>query len=229
MVLVFVLQLMQLRSNGGLALHCLHQLRAGQLIPRRCDQSGLCIMLPDQRNGGIQLLLSNGIGAGQNDGGCGFDLVVVELTKVLHIYLHLTGIGNGNRMTQHHIFIGHFLNGSDHIRQLAYTGGLDNDPIGVIFGDDLGQRLAKIAHQAAANAAGVHFRNVDAGVLQETAVDADLAKFIFDQHQFFALVGFLDHLFDQRGLAGTKEAGININFCHSHYLLWVGFFSYLIL
>ena len=85
----------------------------------------------------------------------------------------------------------------------------------MVFSDDLFQCLAKVAHQTAADAAGVHFRNVDAGLLHETAVNADLTKFVFDQHQLLTLVALGDHLLDQRGLTGTQEAGVNINLCHN--------------
>ena len=172
-------------------------------------------MLTDQLHSGVQLSLGNGIGPGQDDGLSGLDLIVIELAKVLHIDLYLAGIGHGHSMAQHHMVIGHLLHSGNHIAELANAGGLDDDPVGMEFPDHLFQSLAKVAHQAAANAAGVHFGNVDAGILQEAAIDADLAEFVLDQHQFFACVGFLDHLLDEGGLTGAQETGININFSHS--------------
>ena len=55
---------------------------------------------------------------------------------------------------------------------------------------------------------------VGAGLFQEAAVNVDLAKFVFDQHQLFALVGFRQQLFDECGLTGTQEAGDDVDFCH---------------
>ena len=72
----------------------------------------------------------------------------------------------------------------------------------------------------AADAAGVHLGDVDAGILQKAAVNADLAEFVFDQHNLFTLERFLDELFDQGRFACTQKAGENINFrylfCHGN-------------
>ena len=213
-VMMGMLQLRQILCQGCVALHGLQQLLAGQFAPGGGDDGGGGIMLPQQGHGLVQLGLGNGIGAGEDDGGSGLHLVVVELTEVLHIDLDLAGIHNGHGEAQGHILIHDLLHGSDHIGQLAHTGGLNDDAVGVILLDDLGQGLAEVAYQGAANAAGVHLGNVDARILEETAVDADLAELIFNEHQLLAGVGFLDHLLDQSGLAGTEEAGINIDFCH---------------
>ena len=215
-MLMGMLQLCQFLCQSGLTLHSLDQLGAGKLTPGSGDNGGLLVMLPDQGNRGIQLGLRCGIGTGENDGGSGFDLVVVELTKVLHIDLHLAGIADSNGVTQRHFLIHNLLHSADNIGQLAHTGGLNDDPVGVVLRDDLLQRLAEVAHQAAADAAGVHFGNVDAGILEETTINTNLTEFIFNQNQLLALVGFLDHLLDQCGLAGAQETGININFCHKN-------------
>ena len=76
------------------------------------------------------------------------------------------------------------------------------------------QSLVEVAHQRTADAAGGHLRDLDAGFLQEAAVNVDLAKFVFNQHQLFALVGFRQQLFDECGLTGTQEAGDDVDFCH---------------
>ena len=76
------------------------------------------------------------------------------------------------------------------------------------------QSLVEVAHQRTADAAGGHLGDLDAGFLQEAAVNVDLAKFVFDQHQLFALVGFRQQLFDECGLTGAQEAGDDVDFCH---------------
>ena len=116
-------------------------------------------------NGIFQLVMIHTVCAGQNNGGCGFDLVVVELTKVLHIHLDFAGIGNGCSITQGYIVTGHLFHRTDDIGKLAHTGGLDQNPIGMVGINYLLQRLAKITHQTAANAAGIHLGNMDAGIL----------------------------------------------------------------
>ena len=209
-----MLHMGQLSLNARMAFHSLQKLCSGQFIPGSSNQCGIGIMLSQQRHSRIQFCLSDGIGTGEDDGRSSFNLIVVELAKVLHINLNLAGIGNSDLIAQHHISTGHLLHSRYNIAELANTGGFDNDSLGSILSNHLFQGLAKITHKAAANAAGIHLRDVDAGILQETAINTDLAKFIFDQHQFLTGIGLLDHLLDQRGLTSAQETGININFCH---------------
>jgi hypothetical protein len=214
-VMVLMLQLCQLGSERCLTCHSGQDLLTSQFTPGGGNNRSLCIVLTEHSNSSVQLSLGNAVGTGHDDGGGRFHLIVIELTEVLHIDLDLTGIHNRHSIAQLHISTGDLLHSCHHIRQLAHTGGLDNNTVGRILGNDLLQRLAKIAHQTAADTAGVHLGDVDACILQEAAVNADLAKFILDQHQLLTCIGLLDHLLDQRGLTGTQKAGININFCHN--------------
>ena len=214
------LHLRQLRRDGRLAFQRLDQLLARQLTPGGGDNGSDGIMLPQHGNGRVQLALGDGIGTGQDDGGGGFDLVVVELAEVLHIHLDLARVGHGHGVAQRDLVIRHLAHSGDDVGQLAHAGRLDQNTVGMVLGNDLLQRLAKIAHQRAADAAGVHFGDVDAGILQKAAVNADLAELVLDQHQLLPLVTFGDHLFDQGRLARTEEAGENINFCHKKHLLY---------
>ena len=207
-------QFCQFLCQGSLAFHGLQQLRSGKLAPGGGDDGSFPIVLPDQGHGSIQLGLGHRVGTGQDDGGSGFDLVIVELTKVLHIDLDLTGIADSHGIAQSHIFVGDLLHSADNIGEFANTGGFDDDPVGIILCDDLLQGLAEVTHQRAADAAGVHLGDIDAGILQEAAVDADLAELIFNEHQLLACIGLLDHLFDEGSLAGSQKAGVNIDFCH---------------
>ena len=214
------LHLRQLRRDGRLAFQRLDQLLARQLAPRGGDDGGNGIMLPQHGNGRVQLALGDGIGTGQDDGGGGFDLVVVELAEVLHIHLDLARVGHGHGVAQGDIVVRHLAHGGDDVGQLANAGWLDENAVGMVLGDDLLQCLAEIAHQGAADAAGVHLGDVDAGILQKAAVNADLAELVLDQHQPLPLVAFSDHLFDQGRLARAEKAGENINFCHKKHLLY---------
>ena len=217
MVLMFLLQLCQLSGQSSLTFQGMNQLLTGKIRPGSGDDGGSGVVLSQHSHSGVQLGLGNGVGPGQDDGGSGLDLVVVELTEVLAVDLHLTGIGHSHGVTQSH-FVGHDLvNGTDNVRQLANTRGLDEDPVGVVLRNHLLQSLAEIAHQGAADATGVHFGDVDAGILQETAVDADLTKLILDQNQFLAGIGFGNHLLNEGGLACAQEATVNINLCHGKH------------
>jgi hypothetical protein len=213
-VMVLMLHLGKLGTDAAMTFHSLLQLRSGQFLPRGSYQHGALIVLTKQRYGLVQLILHNIPGAGKDDGRGSLDLIIVELTKVLHIHLDLAGIHNSNLVANSYIVTGNLFHRSHNIGQLAHAGGLDDNTVRMVLCDDLLQRLAEIAHQRAANTAGIHLCNVDTGLLQETAVNADLAEFIFDQYQFLSAVGFLDHLLDESSLACAQKTGININNSH---------------
>ena len=137
MMMVLFFHLLQVSGYLCLAFHCLHQLCACQLIPRCCYDGSLRIMLAEQFNRLIQLLGRNCIGTGQYDGCGSFDLIVIELTKVLHIDLDLAGIHNSNGAIQLYVVIGHLFHGGHNIGQLANAGGLDHDTIRIILSNDL--------------------------------------------------------------------------------------------
>ena len=59
------------------------------------------------------------------------------------------------------------------------------------------QSGAEITHQRAADAAGVQLIDLDAGLLQEAAVNADLTELVLDQHHLLTLKSVLQKLFDQ--------------------------------
>ena len=223
MLMLRLLQLGKLLSQSSLAFHSGDQLLAGQLTPRGSYDGSFFVMLPEHSYSVIQLILGDGIRAGKDDGRSGFYLVIIELAKVLHVDLDLAGVYHRNGIPKLYIVAGNLLHSADHIAKLAYAGGLDNNPVGRIGGNNLLQSFAEIAHQAAADTAGVHLGNVDSGILQKAAVNADLTKFIFDQHQLLALIAFGDHLFNKGGLTCAQKAGININLCHNstfHSIIW---------
>ena len=85
--------------------------------------------------------------------------------------------------------------------------------------EHLFERFGKISDEAAADAAGIHLGDFDAGVLQKRAVDADLTELVFNQHQLLADVCFGDQLFDERRLACAEKPAENIDFCHVKCLL----------
>ena len=227
MMVMLVLHTGKLCRQSSLTLHSLYKLTACQLRPGSCNNSCMVIQLPEHRQSLVQLLLGNICGSGQNDSISSLNLIIVELAKVLHIHFHLTGIHHSNSISQGHLFIGDLIDSSDHIGQLAYTGGLDDNAIRVILLDDLCQGAAKVAYKAAANAAGIHFCNIDAGVLQEATIDADLTEFVFNQYQFLSTIALLDHFLDQGCLTCTKKAGIYIDLRHFSYTFCTKLFNLL--
>ena len=221
MVVRLFFHFLEFERDGGLLLHGLFDLRPGQLRPRRGNDHGIVILLANQVNAGVELGLGHAIRAGEDDGVGRFDLVVVELAEVLHVHFALRRVRYGDKIAELHFVIRHALHSLDDVRQLADAGRLDQDAVGCVLGHNLLQRLAEVAHERAADAAGVHLGDGDAGLLQKAAVDADLAEFVLDQHELFAGIGFLDHLLDERRLARAEKAGINIDSGHEKHLLFL--------
>ena len=215
-MLMLSLELCQFSSQGSLAFHGLQQLCAGQFTPGSRDNRSFRVVFPQHFHRGVQLLLGNRVSTGQDDGGGGLDLVVVELTKILHIDLHFTSIHNCHCVAQSHVLAHDLIHGADNIGQLTNTGGLDENPVGMILLNHLLQSLAEVTHQRTADAAGVHFGNIDAGILQETTVDADFTELILNEDQLLACVSLLDHFLNQSGFACTQKTTVNINFGHSY-------------
>ena len=204
----------QLFGERVLLLHGLEDLCAGELVPRRRDDDGVLIVLAQQGHGGSQLLLGDGAGAAENDGGGGLDLVRVEFTEILQIDLALRGIRHGDEAAERDALVRNTLYGADDVAELADAGRLDENAVGMIVGDDLLQRAAEVADERAADAAGVHLVDLNAGVLHEAAVNADLTELVFDEDDLFTLIGLADHLFNERGLARAEESGVNVNGSH---------------
>ena len=234
-VMMLMLMLMLRRVRLVLGPHLLQQLvRQGHLlhgaedglavqhVPGGGQNGGIGVLLPQQRHGGLQLLLIQLLRPAQNDRPGGLDLIVIELAEVLHVYLHLGGVRHGDEAVQLHVR--HVLHGvlhrHDHVTELAHAGGLDEDAVGVELLMYLLQRLVEVAHQGAADAAGGHLTDLHAAVLQKAAVDADLAELVLDEHQLLALERLRQQLLDQGRLARAQKAGYDVNFCHSENLLF---------
>ena len=122
-------------------------------------------MLAQQSDAGFKLFGLDTVRAAQNDGVCVLDLVVIELAEVLHVHFALVCIGNGGEAIQRNVFHVQVLHGTDHIAQLAYAGRLDQNAVRVVGLQHLTQRLAEVAHKAAADAALAHLGDFNAGVL----------------------------------------------------------------
>ena len=214
MLMRLSLEVRQLRLERGLALHRLEDLRAGDLVPRRGDDGRDRVLLTQQGDAGIELLLAQALGAGEDDGAGMLDLVVEKLAKVLHIDLALRGVDDGGKAVEDHFVALHALHGADDVRELADAGGLDEDAVGVELLHHLTERGGKVAHERAADAAGVHFIDRDAGVLQEPAVNGDLTEFVFDEDDLLTLIRLGDQLLDERRFSRAEKAGKDVDFSH---------------
>ena len=215
MMLMFMGQPLHLGLQAVLV-HGLPDLHSGNLTPGGGDQAGMVVQ-PLQKLSSCQNLLGRGgVGAAHDDQIRILHLVVEELAEVAHIHPALAGV--------HHGYLGadlctlHAGDSLGHVAELAHAGGLNDDPVGSVILHHLFQRFGKVAHQGAADAAGVHLRDLHPGVLQKAAVNGDLAELVLDQHQLLALIGLRDQLADQRGLTGAQKAGKNVYPGHGSFL-----------
>jgi len=194
--------------------HCRKDLGAGKNVPIRCNDLGIGVVSADKLNGLCKLFLGETLGVAENDSTCAFDLVVEEFTEILHIHLALLCIYHCGCRVESDICKSKILHSLDNVGELTYTGGLDKDPFGSVGFDDLGESLSEIAHERAADAAGVHLRDLNACLLKKSAVDTDIAELVFNNYQLFACKGLADKLFYKCCLSGSEKAGENIDFNH---------------
>ena len=141
-------------------------------------------------------------------------LIVIELSEVLHVYLCLLGIHHCGKGVEHQFRNIQTFHSVHYIREFAYSRGFDQDPVGMELLHHLLKGVTEVSHQAAADASCVHFVYDHSRILQESAVYADLAEFVFDENDLFSLIGFLNEFFDECCLAGSQKSAENINFCH---------------
>ena len=58
------------------------------------------------------------------------------------------------------------------------------------------------------------------GVFQESAINTNLTKLIFDQHQLLPRKYLIDHLLDKCGLPRSQKARDNVYLCHLYLPLF---------
>ena len=187
-------------------LHYGKELCAGQFVPRCCHNACVCVVLAHQRNHLFQTFLFDQLGARQQDSASVFDLVEEELAEVLGVHLGFLCIDHGDKAAQQNrLLLGYLLYGCNDIGQFAHARRLNQDTVGVIGFDDFAQCLAEVADQRAADAARIHFGNLDTSFLEETAVNADFTKFIFDEHDFLSFERIGQQALNQRRFASAQK------------------------
>ena len=108
-------------------------LLAAECIPGRRDDRGVGVHFAQQRDGGVQLLLRQLLGAGEDDGAGVADLIVIEFAEVFRIHLALINVCNRGEGIEPCIFKLRRLHSADNVRKLTYARGLNNNALGVIF------------------------------------------------------------------------------------------------
>ena len=213
-VMVFVLLPERLHlGTQSVFLHGLADLTAVQLAPGRGDQAGLRVQGLQQGHCLKQLLFARCVRAAQDDQIGRTHLIFKELAEVACVHFRLSRIHDGHFRADLRLIDA--LNRRGHIRELADAGRLDQNAVRGILVDDLLQGLGKVTHQRAADAARVHLGDLNARILQEAAVDGDVAELVFNQNQLFPPIGLLDQFADQGRFPCAEKAGKNVNLCHT--------------
>ena len=204
-VMVLVLFRFEERSGhvicGERVLDRFTDLCAGELLPRCCDDLGVIVDLANQLDRGVELALCDISGTGQDDGARVLDLVLVEFLEVLQVDFALACIDDGNSAAD--LGTLDLLNSGNDIGEFTDAGGLDEDPVRSELVDDFLQRGAEVADERAADAARVHLGDLDAGFLEKTAVNADLAEFVLDEDELLSVVAIGDEFLDKSGFSGA--------------------------
>ena len=199
MLHVLHLLLQRVAVHRGLYLH------AVELAPRRGDEAGGRVELAQKLARRDDLALGRGVGAAHDDDVRVLDLIVEKLAEVAHVHAAFARVHNGHFRADGRAL--DLLHSARNIAELAHAGRLDDDAVGRVLVHDLLERLFKVAHEGAADTAGVHLGDLHAGVLEEAAVNGNLAELVLYQHKLLALVRLRDELADERCLPRTEKAG----------------------
>ena len=82
-----------------------------------------------------------------------FNLIVVELAEVLHIYLCFLSIYYSCKSVKFYIVKFEIFYSLNYVAELAYSRRLDKNSVGMKLVQHLFQCLPKVSYEAAANAA----------------------------------------------------------------------------
>ena len=120
---------------------------------RSRDDRGLGIVLAEDLHALCDLFVARLIGSCKNDRSGTLYLIHKELAEVLHIELALRGVYDRYRAVKRHIGTFRGIPDSLHnIRQLSYSGGFDQDPVGCVLIHDFPERGTEIPYQRTADA-----------------------------------------------------------------------------
>ena len=185
----------KLGGKGVLFLDCGENIRALQILPIGGDDSRVRVFFQKRDRLGDFLLVAR---VRKDDAACILHLIGKELAEIFQVHFALFRVDDRTERIQLRVGQSRALHGADHVRQLSDAGRLDDNAVGRVFRRNLFERFCKISDERAADTAGVHLRDLNPRVLQKAAVYADLAELVFDEHDLFALIDFLNELFNER-------------------------------
>ena len=140
-MLMLFLKLLDSLSKRILLLHSGKDILTVKLVPRSSNYSSGLVVLSDKLNCSLNLIALGNICVGKNYTRRVSNLIVIELAKVLHIHLALINVGNGCKGVKRSLVGFNGAHRLDNVGKLAYTAGLDNNSIGMVFIKHLTKRL----------------------------------------------------------------------------------------
>ena len=176
-----------------------------QLFPGGCKNICMVIVAAEKLHAGSQLTVRSFSCMAEDYCIGTFNLIVEKFAKVFHIHFAFIYVYNCSNSIECNIRF-YILHCTDNIAEFAHAGWLDNHTVRGIITQHLSECLAKIAHQTAADTARVHLCNIYACILQKTAINTDIAKFVFYKHQLFSCISFGNKLFDKCCFTCTEKA-----------------------
>jgi hypothetical protein len=192
---------------------------SGQVIPRRRHDADTRMLFFHQRAALLDALRGQQLRTAENHRRARLNLVEEELAEVLHIHAALARVHNGRAAGHNEVAVAFLraLDGSEDFAQLAHAGRLNQQAVRMILRNQVINRLLEVAHQRAADAAGIQLINDDARILHKAAVHADFAIFIFQQDDFFLRNAARQQLFDERRFARAQKTRNNVDLNHSRF------------
>ena len=120
MVMMLMLFLKHLLLQRYRMLHNLYQFLSVKILDRSCNDSSILIQAAEKLQGLLNLFLTCNIGTAHDDSTCILDLIIKELTEVLHIHFAFFCINNSCIAVQFNVnLVLNTLYSLDNIRKLT--------------------------------------------------------------------------------------------------------------
>ena len=216
-ILVVIIVVIEVDFHRLAGFNDFQQRISGQVIPRRRHDADARMLLFHQRAALLDALCGQQLRAAENHRRARLNLVEEELAEVLHIHAALARVHNGRAAGHNEVAVAFLraLDGGEDFAQLAHAGRLNQQAVRMILRNQVINRLLEVAHQRAADAAGIQLINDDARILHKAAVHADFAIFIFQQDDFFLRNAARQQLLDERRFARAQKTRNNVDLNHS--------------
>ena len=120
-----------------------------KFLNRSCDDgASLELRSHEEVPGILNFFLQFDICTAHDDGSCILNLIVKELTEVLHVHLAFLGINNSCIAVQFDVnLILNTLYSFDNVRKFTNSGWLDEDSVRVVFANNFFQGSTEISNQ----------------------------------------------------------------------------------